>query len=106
MSRLVIAEKPSVAHAIAKVIGAVERKDGFMEGGGYIVSWCVGHLVELAAADQYSPQYSRWAREDLPILPKPWQFSVSAPTRKQFEILKSLMERPDVTGLIEATDVG
>lgn len=106
MSQLVIAEKPSVAQAIARVIGATERKDGFIEGGGYIVSWCVGHLVELAAADRYSPQYSRWAREDLPILPEPWQFSVSAATGKQFGILKGLMERPDVTGLIEATDAG
>lgn len=106
LHKLVIAEKPSVAQAIAKVIGATERKDGFLEGGGYIVSWCVGHLVELAAADQYSPQYSRWAKEDLPILPEPWQFTVSVATGKQFNILKRLMERPDVDELIEATDAG
>ena len=95
-----------MAQTIAKVIGATDQKEGFLEGGGYIVSWCVGHLVELAAADQYDPQYSRWVREDLPILPEPWQFTVSAATGKQFNILKSLMERPDVGELIEATDAG
>lgn len=104
--KLVLAEKPSVAQSIAKVIGATERKDGYLEGGGYIVSWCVGHLVELAAADQYDPRYSKWAREDLPIVPEPWRFVVSGGTKKQFDILKSLMERPDVTELVEATDAG
>lgn len=104
--RLVIAEKPSVAQAIAKVIGATARRDGYMEGGGYIVSWCVGHLVELAAADAYDPRYSHWAREDLPILPEPWRFIISGDTKKQFDILKSLMERPDVSELVEATDAG
>ena len=106
LHKLVIAEKPSVAQAIAKVIGATDKRNGFLEGGGYIVSWCIGHLVEPAAADQYSPQYSRWCREDLPILPDPWQFTVSAAAGKQFNILKSLMERPDVDELIAATDAG
>ena len=104
--KLVLAEKPSVAQSIAKVIGATGRKDGYLEGGGYVVSWCVGHLVELAAADAYDPRYSKWAREDLPIVPEPWRFMVSGGTKKQFDILKSLMERPDVTELVEATDAG
>ena len=103
---LIITEKPSVAQAIAKSIGVTGRRDGYLEGNGYLVSWCVGHLVELSTADSYDPRYSRWAREDLPILPEPWRFSVSPATKKQFEILKSLMERPDVTELVEATDAG
>ena len=106
MSRLVIAEKPSVAQSIAKVIGAAKRQDGYVEGNGYIVSWCVGHLVELAAADQYDPRFSKWSREDLPIVPEPWQFTVSAATKKQFAVLKSLMARPDVESLVCATDAG
>lgn len=104
--QLVLAEKPSVAQSIAKVIGATGRKDGYLEGGGYVVSWCVGHLVELAAADGYDPRYSHWVREDLPIVPEPWKFAVSGSTKKQFDTLKSLMERPDVTELVEATDAG
>lgn len=103
---LVIAEKPSVAQAIAKVVGASGRKDGYLEGNGYVVSWCVGHLVELAPADGYDPRYSKWVRKDLPIVPTPWQFRVSSATKNQFDTLKSLMERPDVTGLVEATDAG
>lgn len=103
---LIITEKPSVAQVIAKSIGISGRRDGFLEGDGFLVSWCVGHLVEPAAADRYDPRYSRWAREDLPILPDPWLFSVSPSTRKQFEVLKGLMERPDVTELVEATDAG
>lgn len=81
MFRLVLAEKPSVAQSIAKVLGVTGRKDGYLEGNGYLVSWCVGHLVELAAADIYDPRYSKWAREDLPIVPEPWQFNVSAATK-------------------------
>lgn len=106
MAQLVLAEKPSVAQSIAKVIGATSRRDGYLEGGGYVVSWCVGHLVELAAADQYDPRYSHWAREDLPIVPEPWKYNVSGATKKQFDILKTLMEREDVTELVEATDAG
>lgn len=106
MAQLVLAEKPSVAQSIAKVIGATGRRDGYLEGGGYVVSWCVGHLVELAAADQYDPRYSHWTREDLPIVPEPWRFVVSGATKKQFDILKTLMEREDVTELVEATDAG
>lgn len=103
---LVVAEKPSVAQSIAKVIGAVGKQDGYLEGNGYLVSWCVGHLVELAAADSYDPRYSKWSLEDLPILPGPWKFAVSKATKAQFDILKKLMTRADVTELVEATDVG
>lgn len=104
--RLVVCEKPSVAQAVAKVIGAGKRGDGCLEGGGFLVSWCVGHLVGLAAADAYDARYSRWTGEDLPILPREWRYTVFPATRKQFDILKSLMERPDVEEIIEATDAG
>ena len=104
--QLVIAEKPSVAQSIARVIGADERKEGYMEGNNYLVSWCVGHLVELVAADSYDPRYSKWSLEDLPILPEPWKYAVSTATKAQFDILEKLMMRTDVTELVEATDVG
>ena len=104
--QLVIAEKPSVAMALSKVLGARSRGDGYMEGGGWLVSWCIGHLVELAPADAYDPRYSKWNYADLPILPEPWQYQVLPDTKKQFETLKSLMHRADVTALICATDAG
>ena len=104
--KLVIAEKPSVAQSIAKVIGAERREDGYLEGNGYLVSWCVGHLVELASPESYDERYEKWRYEDLPILPKDWNYQVADATRKQFGILKKLMERDDVTGLVEATDAG
>jgi DNA topoisomerase-3 len=105
MSVLVIAEKPSVAVSIASVLGANERKDGHMEGGGYIVSWCVGHLVGLADASAYG-EYGKWRREDLPIVPDVWQTVVSPDKQQQFDILKNLMERTDVDSLVCATDAG
>ena len=104
--KLVIAEKPSVAQSIAKVIGADKREDGYLEGNGYIVSWCVGHLVELASPESYDEKYEKWRYEDLPILPSEWNYQIAEATRKQFGILKKLMEREDVTGLVEATDAG
>ena len=104
--KLVIAEKPSVAQSIAKVIGADKKEDGYLEGNGYIVSWCVGHLVELASPESYDEKYEKWRYGDLPILPTDWKYQVSAGTRKQFAILKTLMEREDVTSLVEATDAG
>lgn len=104
--RLVIAEKPSVAQSIAKVIGAYDRKDGYVEGSGYIVSWCVGHLVGLAQADAYDEKYKKWNYSDLPIIPEQWKYVVGQATKKQFSILKELMKREDVTELIEATDAG
>mgnify|MGYP001101197203 FL=1 len=106
MAVLVLAEKPSVSQAIAAALGVKGRRDGYIEGNGYIISWCVGHLVELANADCYDARYSKWAREDLPILPAPWKFTVSPGTKKQFKIIQSLMERSDVSELIEATDAG
>ena len=104
--RLVIAEKPSVAMSLAKVLGAGARRDGYMEGSGWLVSWCVGHLVELANADAYDPRYSKWAYEDLPILPCQWQYSVLPNTKKQFDTLAALMKRADVESLVCATDAG
>ncbi len=104
--KLVIAEKPSVAQSIAKVIGADKRGDGYLEGNGYLVSWCVGHLVELAPPEAYDEKYEKWKYSDLPILPSEWKYQISDVTRKQFGILKKLMEREDVTGLVEATDAG
>ena len=104
--KLVIAEKPSVGQAIAKVIGAYERHDGYMEGSGYIVSWCIGHLVGLAEPDAYDEKYRKWRREDLPILPEPFQKEVAADKKTQFAILKDLMMRNDVASLICATDAG
>ena len=104
--KLVIAEKPSVAQAIAKVIGADKKEDGYLEGNGYIVSWCVGHLIELAPPEAYDEKYEKWRYSDLPILPSEWNYQIAEATRKQFGILKNLMEREDVTGLVEATDAG
>lgn len=106
MAVLVLAEKPSVAREIAKVIGAGTKKDGYLEGAGFIVSWCVGHLVEPAAADLYDEAYSKWRREDLPILPEKWKYVVTPSTKKQFDVVKKLMEREDVEELVEATDAG
>lgn len=104
--QLVISEKPSVAQAIAKVLGANKRQDGYLEGNGYLVSWCVGHLVELAMPESYDEKYSRWRYDDLPILPDKWKYQVSTATRKQFNILKTLMKRDDVTELVNACDSG
>ncbi len=104
--KLVIAEKPSVAQSIAKVIGATKREDGYLEGNGYVVSWCVGHLVELASPEAYDEKYEKWRYADLPILPDEWIYQITGATKKQFGILKKLMQRDDVTGLVEATDAG
>ena len=104
--RLVIAEKPSVGAAYAKVLGATNRQDGYWEGNGYLVSWCIGHLVELAPPNVYDAKYVKWSIADLPILPQKWQYLVSASTKKQFGILKKLMNRPDVDSVTAATDAG
>ncbi|MDD6964798.1 MAG: toprim domain-containing protein, partial [Firmicutes bacterium] len=104
--QLVISEKPSVAQAIAKVLGANKRQDGYLEGNGYLVSWCVGHLVELAMPESYDEKYSKWRYDDLPILPDKWKYQVSTATRKQFNILKTLMKRDDVEELVNACDSG
>lgn len=104
--KLVLAEKPSVAQSLSKVLGADQRRDGYLEGNGYIVSWCVGHLVELAQPEAYDAKYAKWVYDDLPILPDDWKYEVSAGTKKQFGILKQLMSRKDVESLVCATDAG
>ena len=129
MPKLIVAEKPFVAQAIGKALGITKRRDGYWEGRGspvatskcqqhleapteptgeteYLVSWCVGHLVELAPPGNYDPKLVKWFKADLPILPKTWQYLVSPGTQKQFEVLRSLMARPDVDQLICATDAG
>ncbi len=104
--KLVITEKPSVAQTVSKVIGAYRREDGYIEGGGYIVSWCVGHLVELAQPQDYDEKYARWSFADLPVLPEHWKTVVSAATKKQYGIVKKLMHRDDVEAVINACDAG
>lgn len=103
---LYIAEKPSVGRTIASVIGANERRDGYWEGNGRMVSWCIGHLVALAMPEAYRSDYQRWRYSDLPILPDKWQYSVVAETKKQFELLRRLMHDSRVTSLVCATDAG
>ena len=104
--KLVIAEKPSVAQSIAAALGVKNKKDGYIEGGGYLISWCVGHLVQLAEAAAYGEQYKKWSYDSLPILPQEWQYTVSADKGKQFKTLKELMHRADVTEVINACDAG
>ncbi|SFP42132.1 DNA topoisomerase-3 [Oscillibacter sp. PC13] len=103
---LVIAEKPSVAQSIAKVLGAVSRKDGYLEGNNYIVSWCVGHLVGLADASSYDERYAKWRYDDLPIVPEEWLFEVPKDKAQQFKVLRDLMRDKRVTELVCATDAG
>ena len=106
IDKLIVAEKPSVAMAYAKVFGATSRQDGYLEGNGYLVSWCVGHLVELAPPNVYDAKYVKWSIADLPILPQKWQYLVSASTKKQFGILQKLMHRPDVDSIVNSCDAG
>ena len=103
---LVIAEKPSVAQSIAKVLGAASRRDGYLEGNNYIVSWCVGHLVELADASSYDERYAKWRYEDLPIVPEEWLYEVPKDKAQQFKVLRDLMKDKRVTELVCATDAG
>ena len=106
MHNLIITEKTSVARTISKVLGVTTSRDGYLEGGGWLVSWCVGHLVELAPPGAYDPRLERWDRADLPILPERWQYLVSSSTKKQFDVLCKLMHRADVDRIICATDAG
>ena len=106
MSKLVICEKPSVAKSIASALGVTSRADGYFEGNGHLISWCIGHLVGLADAAAYDDRYKKWRYEDLPILPAPFRYVVSEEKADQFHILRSLMERPDVTELVNACDAG
>ena len=126
---LVIAEKPSVAQTIAAALGVKNKKDGFIEGCGspvatskgqrsleaptepggetrYLISWCVGHLVQLSEAAAYGEQYRKWQLNSLPILPEKWQYTVSKDKEKQFNILKELMHRADVSEVVNACDAG
>lgn len=103
---LVIAEKPSVAQSIAKVLGATSRKDGYLEGNNYIVSWCVGHLVGLADASSYDERYAKWRYDDLPIVPEEWLFEVPKDKAQQFKVLRDLMKDKRVTELVCTTDAG
>ena len=104
--QLVIAEKPSVARSIAAVIGASEKQTGYWQGGGYLVSWCIGHLVSFAEAGRYDEKYCKWKYEDLPILPQLWKFIVPDEKKQQFEIVRTLLNRPDVDSVTAATDAG
>ena len=103
---MIVTEKPSVAISYAKILGVHGRQDGYLEGNGYLVSWCVGHLVELAPPSAYGEQYVKWNIADLPILPEKWQYLVSASTKKQFGILKNLMHRADVNTVVNSCDAG
>ena len=104
--KLIIAEKPSVAKSIASALGASSRVDGFYESNGLLVSWCVGHLVSPMDAGGYNERFKKWRYDDLPILPEPWQMVVSKDKKKQFDILKQLMNAPDVTEVVNACDAG
>ena len=104
--KLVIAEKPSVAISIAKVIGANKKKDGYYEGNGYRVSWCVGHLIQMANPDAYDEKYAKWNMADLPIIPSDYKYEVAKTTKKQFNILKKLMNDKEVDTVINACDAG
>ena len=104
--KLVIAEKPSVAISIAKVIGATKKKDGYYEGNGYKVSWCVGHLIQMANPDSYDEKYAKWNMADLPIIPREYKYEVAKATKKQFNILKKLMNDKEVDTVINACDAG
>ena len=104
--QLVIAEKPSVAESLSRILGVSTRHDGYMEGKKYIVSWCFGHLAGLADADVYDSRYAKWKMEDLPIIPSTFQFRVAEGKQNQFDVLQMLMRREDVTEVINACDAG
>ena len=104
--KLVVCEKPSVAKSIASALGVTSRADGYFEGGSWVITWCIGHLVGLADAAAYDDRYKKWRYEDLPILPNPFRYVVSEEKAAQFHVLQSLMERPDVTELVNACDAG
>jgi len=106
MLNLVIAEKPSVSKALADVLGAKTRRDGSYEGNGYVISWCVGHLLELAEPQAYDDKYAKWRYEDLPIAPNEWKYTATASTKKQLKILMDLMKRNDITTITNACDAG
>jgi DNA topoisomerase-3 len=102
---LVIAEKPSVAKSIANVIGATQQKEGYIEGNGYIVTWCVGHLVELAPPESYDEKLKKWCYDSLPIIPDTWRYGVKNDTKAQYNIVKKLLNDKNVSTIVEGTDV-
>ena len=104
--KLVISEKPSVAKSIADVIGATSKNDGYYEGNSFIVSWCIGHLMELAQPQDYDVSFGKWNYESLPIIPDEWRYTIKSDTAKQYRILKELMNRSDVETVVCATDAG
>ena len=106
MQKLVIAEKPSVAQSIAAVIGAKQKRDGYLTGNGYTVSWCLGHLAELSDASVYNADYARWNMKDLPIIPKNYRYTVAPDKRKQFDVLRELLRSPEISEVINACDAG
>ncbi|SFE37138.1 DNA topoisomerase 3 [Peptostreptococcus sp. D1] len=106
MQTLVISEKPSVAISISKVLGATKKKDGYYGGNGYIVSWCIGHLIQMSNPERYDEKYAKWNIEDLPIIPSEYKYEIMKPTKKQFVILKKLMNDKDVKFVINACDAG
>ena len=106
MRTLVISEKSSVAISISKVLGATKKKDGYYEGSGYIVSWCIGHLIQMVNPERYDEKYAKWNIKDLPIIPKEYKYEVAKATKKQFTILKKLMNDKDTDIVINACDAG
>mgnify|MGYP000134582579 FL=1 len=106
MSKLIIAEKPSVAKSIASALGASSRADGFYEGNGLLVSWCVGHLVSPMDAGGYDEHFKKWRYDDLPILPEPFRYVLAPGKEDAFENLRALMDRPDVDTIVNACDAG
>ena len=104
--KLIVTEKPSVAKDIARVLNVKQSRDGYMQGEKYIITWCVGHLIQLAYPEEYDPKYKSWNINDLPIFPRQFKYAVNESTKKQYEIVKALMNRDDVDELICATDAG
>ena len=104
--KLVIAEKPSVALSLAKVLGATKKHDGYLAGGGYLVSWCYGHLLKLADPEQYDESLKKWTYETLPVMPEVWKYSVSADKKKQLAVICTLMKDSSVDSVVCATDAG
>ena len=104
--KLVIAEKPSVALSLAKVLGATKKHDGYLAGGGYLVSWCYGHLLKLAEPEQYDESLKSWTYEKLPVMPDVWKYSVSADKKKQLAVICTLMKDSSVDSVVCATDAG
>ena len=102
--KLIIAEKPSVALAIAKALGISGKKDGYIENGEYIISWCIGHLVAAAFPEEYDAKYSKWNYADLPIIPDTFKYKIYGDKQKQFKVVKNLMNRNDVSEVINACD--